>query len=74
MNIEHRILNKDELKGKADQAKGRVKEAAGDLTDDEWLKNAGEADETAGRIEEGFGKARRKTGEALEDIADRIMK
>ncbi len=46
------MWNKDELKGKADQAKGRVKEAAGNLTD-ERLKNEGEVDETVGRIEEG---------------------
>src|SRR5258705_13924633 len=31
------IMNRDELEGKKDQLKGKVKQAAGDLTDDERL-------------------------------------
>ena len=65
-------MNRDELNGKADKVKGRVKQAAGDLTNDEQLHDEGVADEAAGNVQEGFGRARRKVGEALDDIADKI--
>jgi uncharacterized protein YjbJ (UPF0337 family) len=61
-------MNQDELKGKADQVKGKVKQAAGDLTDNERLHDEGVADETAGKVQEGFGKGRRRVGEAIEDL------
>ncbi len=67
-------MNKDELNGKGDQAKGKVKQAWGDLTDNQQLHDEGVADEAAGKVEEGFGKARRKAGDALHDLADKIKK
>lgn len=66
------MWNKDEVQGKSDQIKGKVKQATGDLTDDENLKNEGAADEAAGDVEEGFGKGRRKVGEAIKDIGDKV--
>ena len=50
-----------------DQAKGRVKQAAGDLTDDKDLKREGKADEAAGKVKEGIDKA----GDKLEDMVDK---
>jgi uncharacterized protein YjbJ (UPF0337 family) len=41
------------MSGKADEIKGRVKEAAGDLTDDQDLKDSGKADKAAGKIKQG---------------------
>jgi uncharacterized protein YjbJ (UPF0337 family) len=65
-------MNKDELDGKADALKGRVKQGVGDLTDNDRLRDEGAADEAAGNIKEGFGKARRKVGDAIEDVGDKI--
>ncbi len=65
-------MNRDELDGKGNQVKGKAKQAWGDLTDDERLHDEGVADETAGDVQEGFGKARRKVGETLNDVADKI--
>ena len=61
-------MNRDELDGKAKQVKGKVKQSIADLTDDEKLHDEGIADEAEGDVREGFGKARRKVGEAVEDI------
>ena len=66
--------NRDELEGKTEQAKGKVKQAVGDLTDNERLHDEGVADEAAGNIQEGFGKAKRKVGDAIEDIGEQIKK
>ena len=38
--------------GTADKAKGRVKEAAGALTDDKKLKSEGKVDQLAGKIKD----------------------
>ena len=68
------MLNDDELRGKADQVKGRVKDAVGRATGDEQLRDEAAADEAAGKVQEGVGKARRKVGEAIEDIGDSIKR
>lgn len=65
-------MNKDELNGKGDQVKGKVKQAWGDLTDNDRVHDEGVADEASGQIQEGFGKARRKVGEAIEDVAHKV--
>ena len=67
-------MNRDELNGRADKLKGKVKQAAGDLTDNERLHDEGVADEAAGDVQEGFGRARRKVGEAIEDIGEDIKR
>jgi uncharacterized protein YjbJ (UPF0337 family) len=63
-------MNKDELKGKLKQAKGKVKEEAGELIDDPELQGKGIAEQASGRVQEGFGAAKRKVSEAVEDVAD----
>jgi uncharacterized protein YjbJ (UPF0337 family) len=68
------LPNKDELEGKLDQAKGAVKETVGRITNDQGLEAEGSADRTGGKVQEGFGTARRKVGEAIEDIGESISK
>jgi uncharacterized protein YjbJ (UPF0337 family) len=67
-------MNRDELEGKAEAVKGKVKQAAGDLTDNADLHDEGVVDEAAGKTQETFGKAKRKVGEAIEDLGDAIKK
>jgi uncharacterized protein YjbJ (UPF0337 family) len=40
------------MSGKVDEAKGRVKEAAGALTGNERLKNEGKVDQASGKIKQ----------------------
>lgn len=68
------LPNKDELEGKLDRAKGTIKKEAGKALNDPELEQEGEADRTSGQIKEGVGKVRRKVGEAIEDIGDKIAK
>lgn len=55
-----------------DQMKGRVKEAAGDLTDDDELKAEGKADRTAGGIKEKAEQAKDKVGDAVDAVKDKV--
>ena len=68
------MKNRDEMEGQKDQVKGKVKQAWGDLTDNERLRDEGAVDEASGEVQEGFGRARRKLGEAIEDIGDDIKR
>jgi uncharacterized protein YjbJ (UPF0337 family) len=62
----------DELKGKGKKVKGAVKEKLGKLTRDRNLQDRGAAERTEGEVQEGFGKAKRKIGESIEDLGERI--
>ena len=68
------LPNKDEIEGKFDQAKGSVKETVGRAIDDRDLEAEGSGDRAGGKVQEGFGTARRKVGETIEDIGDAIGK
>lgn len=56
--------------GAADKGKGRIKEAAGDLTDDDSLKNEGKVDKASGGIKDKVGDAGDKVKDALRGDKD----
>ena len=66
--------NQDEVAGKAEQVKGKIKKAVGDVTDDPELQDEGVADQASGEVREGFGTAKRKVGEAVKDLGDAIKR
>lgn len=51
--------------GTLDDAKGRVKEAAGDLTGDEDLKNEGKVDRASGKVKDAVGGVADKAKDML---------
>ena len=67
-------MNRDELEGKAEALKGKIKQAAGDFTNNPNLYDEGVADEAAGKTQGAFGHAKRTVGEAVEDLAKAIKK
>lgn len=66
------LPNRDEVEGKLDQAKGAIKENVGDAIDDERMQAEGAAERAEGNVQEGFGTARRKVGETIEDIGNAV--
>jgi uncharacterized protein YjbJ (UPF0337 family) len=60
----------DEIRNK-DDAKGRVKEAAGSLTGDDELKNEGKVDRASGAVKDGLDKASDKVKDAVGKDRDR---
>ena len=65
-------MNRDEIKGKAEKAKGYIKEETGEALNDPELEAEGRAERAAGKLREGFGKAKRKVGEAVDKVVDKI--
>jgi uncharacterized protein YjbJ (UPF0337 family) len=51
--------------GKTDEAKGRVKEAAGAITGDDSLKNEGKVDRAAGSAKDAVGDAADKVKDVV---------
>lgn len=58
--------------GKTDEAKGRVKEAAGVLTGDEKLQREGKADQAAGKVKKAVEKVKDKAEKAIDDLKDAL--
>jgi uncharacterized protein YjbJ (UPF0337 family) len=54
----------DEIRNK-DDAKGRLKEAAGDISGDDDLKREGKVDKATGAVKDGLDKASDKAKDAL---------
>jgi uncharacterized protein YjbJ (UPF0337 family) len=67
-------MNRDERDGKAENVKGRVKEAAGIVSGDEELENKGAAERAEGEARRSVGEARRKVGEAIEDFGKKVRR
>ena len=55
-----------------DKAKGRVKEAAGDLTGDKDLQKEGKADRVGGEVKDKADTAKDKVGDAVENVKDKL--
>ncbi len=51
-------MNKDQVKGRIEQAKGKAKEIAGKLTGNKTLEAKGDADQAAGKVRKTYGDAK----------------
>jgi uncharacterized protein YjbJ (UPF0337 family) len=67
-------MNKDELKGKGKEIKGDIKQRVGRATGDQRLHDEGVADELEGNVQDKFGEGRRKVGEAVKDLGNKIKR
>lgn len=54
------------MSGTSDEIKGRVKEAAGAIIDDDKLRREGKMDQAAGKVKQTFEKAVDKANDALQ--------
>ena len=67
-------MNRDELEGKVEAVKGKIKQGVGKATNDPDLHDEGVADEAAGKTQDTIGRARRKVGETIEEIGEQFKK
>jgi uncharacterized protein YjbJ (UPF0337 family) len=58
--------------GNLDEAKGRAKQAAGDLTDNDDLKTEGKVDEKAGEAKSKVGDFKDKAEDAIDNVKEKL--
>ena len=59
-------MNKDQVQGRATEAKGDVKEAAGKLVGNRKLQGEGLVDQAKGKAQAGLGDAKEKVKDAID--------
>ena len=62
------------MSGTADEVKGRVKEAAGDLTGDKDLERDGKLDKAAGKVKQVAEDAKDKVENLVDSAKDKVKK
>ncbi len=65
-------MNKDQVAGRAEEAKGKLKKATGKVVGNEKLQSDGAADEMAGKVQKTYGDAKEKTKDAIKKGADKL--
>ena len=64
--------NSDEVEGTFDQAKGTIKDKAGEFLGDREMEAEGEAEHAKGEAQETWGKFKRGVGDAVDAVGDAI--
>jgi uncharacterized protein YjbJ (UPF0337 family) len=60
------IMNKDQVKGRATEAKGNVKEAAGKMVGNQRLQGEGLIDQAKGKTQGNYGDAKEKAKDLID--------
>ena len=60
------------MSGSTDDMKGRIKQAAGDLTNDDDLKREGRADQAGAKIKDAAEKLKDKVGDAVDAVKHKM--
>jgi uncharacterized protein YjbJ (UPF0337 family) len=60
------------MSGNTDDMKGRIKEAAGDLTNDDDLKREGKADQAGAKVKDAAEKLKDKVGDAVDAVKKKM--
>ena len=68
------MWNKNERDGRVDQAKGKVKQAVGDLTGNDKLRAEGKIEETVGKGKTAVGETQKKVGVAIDSIGKAVKR
>lgn len=63
-------MNKEQVEGKFDQVIGKIKEAWGDLTDNDVALYKGKRDQLIGKVKEHYGLAKEDAEKKLKAIED----
>jgi uncharacterized protein YjbJ (UPF0337 family) len=65
-------MNKDQIKGRVEQATGKVKQAAGKVVGNERLQTEGMASQVKGKVQAGFGDAKEHAKDKAKDLINKI--
>jgi uncharacterized protein YjbJ (UPF0337 family) len=60
-NFKEFYMNKDQVKGRIEQAKGKAKEIAGKMVGNKTLEAKGDANQVSGKVQKTYGDAKNQT-------------
>ena len=61
-------MNQDQVKGRVEEAKGKVKETTGRAIGNPDLEDEGTVDKAAGKVQKNYGDAKEKVKDAIDKI------
>ncbi len=61
-------MNKDQVKGRVEDAKGKIKEATGKAVGNDRLKTEGQVDQVAGKTQTKVGDAKESVKKGIDKI------
>ncbi len=65
-------MNKDQIKGRVEQATGKVKEVAGKVVGNDKLKSEGQGEQVKGKVQAGFGDAKEHAKDQAKKVIDKL--
>ena len=61
-------MNNDQVKGRVDQAVGKIKEETGELLNDKQLEERGRAEKNAGKVQAEYGNVKEKVKDGIDKL------
>ncbi|MEO7151564.1 MAG: CsbD family protein [Burkholderiaceae bacterium] len=61
-------MNNDQVKGRIDQAVGKIKEETGDLLDDKQLEEKGRAEKIGGKVQAEYGNVKENVKDGIDKL------
>ena len=65
-------MNKAQVAGRVEEAKGKIKEVTGKVVGNEKLQSKGLGDQAAGKVQKTYGDVKEKTKDAIKSGADKL--
>ncbi len=65
-------MNKDQIKGRIEEVKGKAKEAAGVILDDKDMEAEGNIQKNIGKVQSGFSDLKEDVKESIKKDIDNI--
>ncbi|KQW63647.1 CsbD family protein [Variovorax sp. Root411] len=65
-------MNKDQLAGRAEEAKGKLKEVAGKAVGSQKLESKGIAEQAAGKVQKTYGDVKERAKDAIKSGANKL--
>lgn len=65
-------MNKDQVKGRVEQASGKVKEVAGRVVGNDRLKAEGQVDQVKGKVQANIGDAKKAVKDTAQKVVNKI--
>ena len=60
-------MNKDQIKGRMEEAKGKIKESTGRITGNPDMEDRGTADKLGGKVQKNYGDAKEKVKDEMDE-------